>query len=379
MQKLLSTQIRGKAKLDKRTKNLVKRLKPGEIAIVDHEDLDLVTGESLAESGVSAVVNASNFISGKYPNAGPLILASAGIHLIDGVGPDIFGMIAEGDDIVIRGGSIYKANELIAHGQALNQVELERQFENASENLGTALEHFAINTLEYLKKEKALVIDGSGMPPTRINFAGRHALIVVRGYGYKQDLKALRSYIREVKPVLIGVDGGADALIAEGYTPDIIIGDMDSVSDATLKCGAELIVHAYAGGRAPGLTRIGNLGLEALTFEATGTSEDIALLLAYEKGAELLVALGTHANLVEFLDKGRGGMASTFLVRLKVGSRLVDAKGVNKLYKGTVKLSHMLLLIAAAVVAMATVFLSSPIFRETIRLLILSLRMIIGV
>ncbi|MCL5292812.1 MAG: putative cytokinetic ring protein SteA, partial [Actinobacteria bacterium] len=217
------------------------------------------------------------------------------------------------------------------------------------------------------------------VPPTRTNFVGRHALVVVRGYSYKPDLQALRSYIREIKPVLIGVDGGADALLAKGYQPDIIIGDMDSVSDEALRSGAELIVHAFTGGRAPGLERLAKLGLTGSLFEAMGTSEDIALLLAYEKGAELIVAVGTHANLIEFLDKGRGGMASTFLVRLKVGSRLVDAKGVNKLYRRGVKISHLIVLIAAAVAALTTIFFSSPVTRQTMRLLILRVRLIIGI
>ncbi|MCL4499935.1 MAG: putative cytokinetic ring protein SteA [Chloroflexi bacterium] len=372
-------QINGIAKLDKRTKDLVKRLNPGDVAIVDHEDLDRVTAESLVESGVALVVNASPFISGKYPNVGPLILSSAGIYLVDGVGPEIFGMLAEGDVIMVKSGSVFKGGNLVAHGRSLTEVDLERQFTSASANLGDALERFAINTLEYLKKEKALVIDGTNLPEVATVLAGRHALVVVRGYGYKQDLKALRSYIRDVRPALIGVDGGADALLAEGFKPHIIIGDMDSVSDKALRCGAELVVHAYSGGCAPGLNRVRDMGLEAVTFEALGTSEDIAMLLAYEKQAELIVAVGTHANLIEFLDKGRGGMASTFLVRLKVGGRLVDAKGVNKLYRGTVKMSHLVLLVAAAFVAITTIFASSPMIRQTLRLLILRVRMIIGV
>ncbi|MHB0975667.1 MAG: putative cytokinetic ring protein SteA [Candidatus Aquicultorales bacterium] len=371
--------ISGTAKLDKRTKNLVKRLSPGDIAIVDHEDLDRVTAETLVEVGPTVVVNASSFTSGKYPNTGPLILSSAGIALIDGVGPDIFGMVAEGDPVTIRNGSVYRGHELVAHGRQLSHFDIERQFEDANENLGTALEHFAVNTLEYLKKERSLVLDGVNIPQTATSFAGRHALIVVRGYGYKEDLRALRSYIRDMRPILIGVDGGADALLAEGYKPHLIIGDMDSVTDKALTCGAEIVVHAYTGGRAPGLERIQRLGISAVTFEATGTSEDIALLLAYEKGAELLVAVGTHANLVEFLDKGRGGMASTFLVRLKVGSKLVDAKGVNQLYRGTVKMSHLVLLIAAGAFVLVVIFFSSPVIRQTVRLLILRLRLIIGV
>jgi uncharacterized membrane-anchored protein len=164
----------------------------------------------------------------------------------------------------------------------------------------------------------------------------------------------LRPYIREFKPVLIGVDGGADALVEAGYTPDIIIGDMDSVTDDVLRCGAEVIVHAYPDGRAPGLARVHQLGVSAVTFPAAATSEDLAMLLADEKGASLLVAVGTHATLVEFLDKGRGGMASTFLTRLKVGGKLVDAKGVSRLYRQNISGSSLLLLVLSAIAAMAS-------------------------
>jgi uncharacterized membrane-anchored protein len=207
--------------------------------------------------------------------------------------------------------------------------------------------------MEYLKQERDLLLDGVGVPAVETPIAGRHCLIVVRGYDYKADLDVLRPYIREFKPVLIGVDGGADALVEAGYTPDMIIGDMDSVSDDVLRCGAEVIVHAYPDGRAPGLARVNQLGVAALTFPAAATSEDLALLLADEKGASLIVAVGTHWTLVEFLDKGRAGMASTFLTRLKVGGKLVDAKGVSRLYRQTISGSSLLLLVLSALAAMA--------------------------
>jgi uncharacterized membrane-anchored protein len=170
----------------------------------------------------------------------------------------------------------------------------------------------------------------------------------------------LRPYIREYRPILVGVDGGADALIEVGYTPDVIVGDMDSVSDHALRCGAEVVVHAYADGRAPGLQRVQDLGVAAVVFPAAGTSEDVALLLADEKGAALIVAVGTHATLVEFLDKGRQGMASTFLTRLRVGGKLVDAKGVSRLYRRRISTWSLVLLIASTLATMAAaVFVSS--------------------
>ena len=206
----------------------------------------------------------------------------------------------------------------------------------ARAGLSDQLEAFAQNTMDYLRKERELLFDGVGVPDITTDLDGRHALIVVRGYHYKEDLETLRHYIREYRPVLIGVDGGADALIEARHKPDLIVGDMDSVSDDALRCGAEIVVHAYRDGRAPGLERVRALGVEPVVFPATGTSEDVAMLLADDKGATLIVAVGTHVTLVEFLDKGRQGMASTFLTRLRVGGKLVDAKGVSRLYRARI-------------------------------------------
>jgi uncharacterized membrane-anchored protein len=208
--------------------------------------------------------------------------------------------------------------------------------------------------MRYLREEKELLLEGIGVPEISTVIEGRHVLIVVRGYDYRSDLEALRPYISEYKPLLMGVDGGADALIEAGYKPDIIIGDMDSCSDATLRCGAEIIVHAYRDGRAPGIERVQALGLDAVVFPALGTSEDAAMLLADSKGARLLVAVGTHASLVEFLDKGRAGMASTFLTRLRVGPKLVDAKGVSRIYRSQIRSWHLVLLVLAGLLALVT-------------------------
>jgi len=353
----------GVARVDRRTKDLIPRLKPGEIAVIDHEDLDRVSAEGLVERHPGAVINARASITGRYPNSGPAVLARAGIPLIDRVGPDVLEAIREGDVVVVRGDEVHRDGEVVAKGMLLDGDELERQLTGARSHLGEELEAFARNTVDYLVRERELFLEGAGVPATRTPIEGRHALVVVRGYDYKQDLQTLRGYIGEVKPVLIAVDGGADAVIEEGYRPDIIIGDMDSVSTAALTCGAEIIVHAYPDGHAPGLERVRALGIDASVFASAGTSEDIALLLAYERRADLIVAVGSHAHLVEFLDKGRGGMASTFLVRLKVGSKLVDAKGVNRLYRPTVRRGDLLLLVGAALATWFIVALTSPAVR----------------
>jgi uncharacterized membrane-anchored protein len=353
----------GIARLDRRTKRLVGRLRPGDIAVIDHVDIDRVAADSLVAVGVAAVLNVKPSISGRYPNLGPEVLIQAGITLIDDLGDEVFDRISEGDRVSIEDDTVLLDGEPIATGIRQDSQTVAAAMADAREGLSVQLEAFAANTMEYLKQERDLLLDGVGVPDVQTQIAGRHVLIVVRGYDYKADLDVLRPYIREFKPVLIGVDGGADALVETGYTPDIIIGDMDSVTDDVLRCGAEVIVHAYPDGRAPGLDRVHGLDVPAVTFPAAATSEDLAMLLADDKGATMIVAVGTHANLVEFLDKGRGGMASTFLTRLKVGGKLVDAKGVSRLYKQNISGSSLLLLVLSAIAAMASAVAVSTVGR----------------
>src|SRR5262245_43855878 len=361
--------IAGTVRLDRRTKRLVGRLRPGDIALIDHVDLDRVAADSLVAVRAAAVLNTRQSISGRYPNLGPEVLIEAGIPLIDDLGEDLFNRVREGRTLRVDGSTVYLDGEPIAHGVRQDTESVGKAMADARQGLSVQLEAFAANTMEYLKQEKDLLLDGVGVPEVDTRIVGRHALIVVRGYDYQADLEVLRPYIREFKPVLIGVDGGADALVAAGYSPDMIIGDMDSVSGDVLRCGAEVIVHAYPDGRAPGLARVHQLGMSAKLFPAAATSEDIALLLADEKGASLIVAVGRHSTLVEFLDKGRGGMSSSFLVQLKVGGKLVDAKGVSRLYRQNISASSVLLLVLSAVAAMASAVAVSTVAKAYLGLL----------
>lgn len=369
----------GTARLDKRTKDLVKRLGPSDIAIIDHADMDRVSAESLLASGVEVVVNAAHSITGAYPNVGPLLLTRGGVTLIDAVGPDVFDQVQEGQTVEIAEGDVLLDGRVVAHGTRMTVDAVEAAMEDAKAGIGEQLDAFARNTIEYLEKEKALLTEGVGLPSVTTDLHHRHVMVVVRGYDYKEDLNTLKAYIREMHPVLIGVDGGADAIIEAGFKPDIIIGDMDSVSDAALRGGAELLVHAYPDGRAPGMARLEGLGLTGTTWPLAATSEDLALLLAYESGADLIVAVGTHANLIEYLDKGRKGMASSFLVRLKVGPRLVDAKGVSKLYRAAPGLLDLSFIVGAALLLMTIIVVISPSARNGIWLVLLRLRAVLGI
>ena len=343
--------IAGPARVDPRTKTLTKRLGVGDVAVMDHLDLDRVSAEALVACKPIAVLNAARSTSGRYPNLGPEILLEAGIPLIDDLGPDVM-TILDAHVVRVHEGVVYDGERLVAEGVIQTRETVGANMEEARAGLSVQLESFAANTMDYLRRERDLLLDGVGVPDITTRIDGRQVLIVVRGYHYLDDLVTLRPYIRECRPVLIGVDGGADAILDAGWTPELIVGDMDSVSDRALLCGAEVVVHAYRDGRAPGLARVEQLGVPHVVFPATGTSEDVAMLLADDKGAELIVAVGTHATLVEFLDKGRSGMASTFLTRLRVGGKLVDAKGVSRLYRSRISNLQLLLLSLAGLLAL---------------------------
>ncbi len=358
----------GPARLDRRTKRLTRRLSADDIAIIDHTDLDRVSAEELLESGVRVVVNVADSQTGRFPNPGPLLLVRGGVCLIDAPGAELFDNVDDGELLTVRGASLFRNGTRVAAGRILSAEELAAPLVEQRGRVTEALEAFADNTMRYLREEGRLLSEGIDFPVLKTRFRDRHALVVVRGPGHKRDLAIVRSYVREFRPVLIGVDGGADALLEAGYKPDVIVGDMDSVGEKALRSGAELLVHAYPNGPAPGAARLEEAGLAHDVVPAPGMSEDVALLLAYEKGAELIVAVGTHLNLIEFLERDRSGMSSTFLTRLKVGEILIDAKGVSRLVSRRVGLLPFLAFALAALAALVVAVVVSPALRDVFEL-----------
>jgi uncharacterized membrane-anchored protein len=370
----LPDEVTGPARVGRRTKDLIKRLDPGDIAVIDHADLDRVAADGLIEAGVAAVVNAAPSITGRYPNGGPLRVLRAGIVLVDAVGGDVLDALVDGEAVSVRQGGIFAGDRKVGAGTVLDEDEVVRRMEAARDGIGVELERFAENTLEYIRREAVLTFAPLTLPPSHVDFRGRHALVVVRGHDYKEDLRLLRPYIREYRPVLIGVDGGADALLDVGLKPHIILGDFDSVSAEAMACGAEHVHHVHPDGRAPGREELAAFGKPYEEFVVEGTSEDAAMLLAYEAGAKLIVAVGTHSSMVEFLDKGRAGMSSTFLTRMRLGPMLVDAKGVARLYEGSVRKRDLGLLVLSAFVAMVAIAVVSEPMRVFLEGVWLTLR-----
>jgi uncharacterized membrane-anchored protein len=371
--------VRGTARLGRRTKHLVRRLGPGDVAVIDHLNVDRIAAEELIATGARAVLNASESTDGRYPNAGPLMLARAGVVLVDVASGDPFAELQEGDTVTVFDGTVSVGGEVVLRGRELGAEDLERRFDEQRERVDKALAEFAENTVAHVRLETDLLTDRIEFPPTRTSFRDRHVLIVVRGDRHRRDLKALRAYIRDVRPVVIAVDGAADGVLEEGLKPDLILGDMDSAGDAALRCGAEVVVHAYPDGRAPGRERLLEMGIDHMIVPAAGTSEDVAMLMAYEKGADLIVSVGAHFNLIEFLDRKRGGMSSTFLTRLRIGEKLVDAKGVSRLYNPGTGFAPAALFLAAFAILLAIVVIASPSLSDLAELIWLKVKIWLGI
>jgi uncharacterized membrane-anchored protein len=368
----------GPVRLGKRTKRLVKRLGPDDIAVIDHDAIDRVSGEDLVACGVRCVLNVATSASPRYGNQGPVIMTESGIHLVDMPEAPLFDVLKDGARVTVKGNKLYRDGELVWEGEVQDRAAVTRAYEAGRRGIGEALEAFATNTMDHIREERELVSGHLDLPDLDTRFRDRPALVVVRGVDHQKDLRILRSYVRDRKPVLIGVDGGADAILEEGWTPDMIVGDMDSATDRVLRSGAELVVHAYLDGRAPGRDRLDTMGLPYRVVPAPATSEDVAMLIAAEKGADLIVTVGSHFNLVEFLDKNRQGMSSTFLTRLRVGEILVDAKGVSRLYRPSAGRGPIVFVTLAALVTLVIVVATSSTLGPLLDLVWLKLQILLG-
>ncbi|MGV9970738.1 putative cytokinetic ring protein SteA [Nocardia beijingensis] len=356
----------GTARVDRNTRRLLGRVGPGDIVVLDEMDLDRMTADRLVEARVGAVINTSPSISGRYPNLGPEALVSHGILLLDTVSSDAFKRIKDGVKVRVDGGVVYadrlikKDPEVLVEGIELTETAIAERMIEARNGLADHLEAFAGNTIEFIRTESALLIDGFGVPQLDLVMRQRHVVVVADGPEHAEDLQRLKPFIKEYAPILIGVGRGADTLRRRGYRPDVIVGDPEEITTATMKCGAEVILPADTDGHAKGLERIQDLGIGATTFPSSGSAADLALLLADHHGAALIVTAGAPASLDDFFDRGRrDSNPATFLTRLKVGTKLMDAKAVATLYGNRVSGVAIALVVLAALVAVIVVVLAS--------------------
>ncbi|KQY54412.1 MULTISPECIES: putative cytokinetic ring protein SteA [unclassified Nocardioides] len=364
--------IVGTARVDRRTPTLLSRLEPGDIAVLDHLDMDRATAQRLVDAEVVAVVNASPFISGRYPSQGPKILVDAGITLVDSVGPESFRALKDGRSVRLHQGSVFAGEETVASGRVLDADLLNIELGDARSGMGSQLDSFTHNTSEFLRREQDLLLHGRGAPRLGTKMAGRPVVVVVPGPDHEDELKGLRRYLREQRPVLVAVDAGADALLAAGMKPDVVVmsspnsadSDETRVSPKALRGAEDVVVLVDRGtGRTP-MDSLERLGVRPLRFETGATAEDAGLMLAALGEASLVVAVGAHASLDDFLDRQRGGLASTFLTRLRVGATLVDARTVPALYAGRVRTWHLWLILLAGLVAVVAAIAVTPVGQQ---------------
>ncbi|ORL41518.1 thiamine pyrophosphokinase [Prescottella equi] len=354
--------ISGIARVDRDTGKLLRRVGHGDIVVLDEIDLDRVTADALVGASVLAVVNASMSISGRYPNLGPEVLVANGITLIDAPGTDLMKVVKDGSKIRLHEGAVYAGERLLVQGEEQVEAEISDRMIEAKTGLVDHLEAFSGNTIEFIRSESPLLIDGVGVPDIVVDLKDRHVVVVADGPDHLADLKSLKPFIKEYSPILIGVGAGADSLAKAGYRPDLIVGDPDGITAETLKCGAEVVLPADPDGHAQGLSRIQDLGIGAMTFPASASPSDLALLLADHHGASLIVTVGTTVSLDEFFDRGRRDTnPAAFMTRLKVGPKLVDAKAVSTLYSSRVSGAAVALLVLAALTAVIVALVVSNI------------------
>ncbi|MFI6871674.1 putative cytokinetic ring protein SteA [Nocardia sp. NPDC050406] len=358
--------LSGIARVDRNTRRLLQRVGPGDIVVLDEMDLDRLTADRLVEAGVAVVVNASPSISGRYPNLGPEVLVANGILLLDTVSTDVFSRLKDGTKVRVDDGIVYsdklikKEPEVLVECVELTEASIAERMIEARNGLADHLEAFAGNTIEFIRTESGLLIDGIGVPELRIDMRKRHVVVVADGSDHAEDLKRIKPFIKEYAPILVGVGRGADTLTRNGYQPDLIVGDPEEITATTLKCGAEVILPADTDGHAKGLERIQDLGIGATTFPSSGAAADLALLLAGHHGAALIVTCGAAASLDDFFDRGRrDSNPATFLTRLKLGTKLMDAKAVAALYRHGGSGWAVALVVLAALVALIVALLAT--------------------
>jgi uncharacterized membrane-anchored protein len=355
--------VHGTARVDRRVAALLPRLRPGDIAVLDVLDLDKRTAQALADARVAAVVDASDLISGRYPNLGPELLAQAGVVLVDRIGSAGLAAVKDGTPVRVHKGSLCLGERVVATGRQLDEAAIEAEMAEARRGMLTQLESFTHNSSEFLRREQDLLLHGAGLPPLGTPITGRPVVVVAdpRELGIRR--KALKPFLREQDPVLVAVNEGADALVDAGWRPHVVVVSAlaELPSAKALRSAGDVVVVVEPGAATSAVERLERLGVRPVLLETTANAEDAALLLADAGQPQVIVTVGSRATLEEFLDRGRSGLSSTYLTRLKVGSRLVDASAVPMLYSGKVRPRHVLLALLVCMTVVAAAIASTPV------------------
>ncbi len=354
--------LTGTARVDRHTRQLLARLRPGDVAIVDHLDLDRATAQALVDSGVVAVVNAGAMISGRHANLGPELLVAAGVLVLDGAGQAAL-QIREGTLVRLHEGELFSGDTVLASGEPLDAAAVTTQMQAARRGMVAQLATFTHNSTEFLQREESLLLHGEGLPGLPSKLSGRPVVVVAPGADSASELKGLRSFVREQRPVLIGVAEGVQLILDAGWTPDVLVldGHAQTPSATWLSAAGQVVIRVEPGAPRSATEHVERMGVRPSRIETSATAEDVALLLTRSCDAPLVVAAGLDASLEEFLDSRRHGLAGAFLTRLSLGPRLVDASTVPALYSGRVRPRHLLLLLLVGLVVLAAALSVTPV------------------
>ena len=355
------------ARVERRPRSLLSRVRPGDVAVVDHSDLDRATAQSLVDAGVAAVVNAAPMMSGRYPAQGPELLARHGVLLLDRVGPGAVG-VEDGSQVRLHAEVLHLSDGRDLEGRLLDVAMLAEEQEQARRGLASQLETLTHNAAELLRREEDLLLHGQGLPALGTTLEGRAAVVAVEGPDLADELALVRPYLREQHPAVVAVHAAADRLVAAGITPDVVVvdgrSDLEPPRAATLTAAGDVVVVVAPGAGHATTNAVERVGVRAVTMSTTTTAEDAALLLAHAGGATPIVGVGLHADLADFLDRDRGGLASTYLTRLALGPHLVDATAVPLLYSGRVRPRHLYIVMLAGLVALLCALAVTPVGQE---------------
>jgi uncharacterized membrane-anchored protein len=354
-----------------RTGAVVRRLRRGDVAVLDHVDMDRDTATALVDAGVTAVVNASPMISGRYAHLGPEVLAEAGVLLVDQIGAEGRDRIRDEAPVRVHAGQVYAAaadgsGELLASGRQVDSDMVHIEMAAARSGLLVQLDDLTHSTSDFLRREQQLLVDGRGLPEVGTDLSGRPVVVVAEAK--HADLQALRRFVREQAPALIAVGAVADDLIGVSWAPDVVVvtaGDPSSLPSVdALRIARDVVVLAPGGSSRSELAAIETAGVTPYLVDSTASAEDVALLLADRADARLMVGVGLSSRLEDILDPERSVHASTFATRLKVGSRLVDASAVQALYGSRRSPLQLALVLLTGTTALLAAIAVTPVGHE---------------